>query len=586
MNRCGCSIDSRHGCRLVLRSLDPHRRRGGVRDPPARRAPVPLRRRPAPLHAQDPARERPPHRQRRRRGGGGDVGRPRRAEPGDLLLARPSPPPGLHRRPGGRRPRGDARRDGRSRRRGGEDQPADPGRARDRPLRPGRRVRHARRVPPERRPRVRAELRALRLPPLGPGGIPRLQGRAARHRDRAPGQPRVPRARDRDARRRGVPGHARRHRLAHDDGQRARRSRLGRGRDRGRGGDARRGGLDARSPGRRLPALGRAPGRRDRDRPRPDGDSDPPRDGRRRQVRRVLRPRPRRPAARRPRDAREHVARVRRHLRLLPRRRGDAQVPAPDGAGRATGRPRRGLLQGEPALARPVRDGDVLTGGRARPDDRRAVARRSAPSAGSRAAPHRQGVVRRGARHVRRHLPGRLARQGGGELLPRLRPARRDDTRRAAEHDRGGSAGARRARHRLRRDHRQGRGRLELRARPRRGRDRRDHLVHEHVEPGGDGRSGAARQEGRRARARPQALGEDEPRARLQGRDRLLRPRRSDAVTSRSSASTRSATAARPASGTPGRCPSRSPEPSTRGTSSRAPCSRETATSRRGSIPR
>ena len=299
----------------------------------------------------------------------------------------------------------------------------------------------------QRRARVRAQLRALRVPPLGPGGLPRLQGRAARHRDRPPGQPRVPRPRDRDARRRGLPGHARRHRLAHDDGQRARRARLGRRRDRGRGGDARRGGLDARPAGRRLPALRRAARRRDRDRPRPDGDADPPRDRRRRQVRRVLRPRPRRPAARRPRDDREHVARVRRHLRLLPRRRGDAQVPAPDRPGRAAGRARRGLLQGEPALARPGRDADLLAGRRARPDDRRAVARRAAPSAGPRAAPRREGGVRRGARHVRRRLSGRLARQGGGELVPRVTTRRRDDAGRAAEHDRGAERRSRRARH-------------------------------------------------------------------------------------------------------------------------------------------
>ena len=44
-----------------------------------------------------------------------------------------------------------------------------------------------------------------------------------------------------------IPGHARRHRLAHDDGERARRARLGRRRDRGRGRDARRAGLDARA---------------------------------------------------------------------------------------------------------------------------------------------------------------------------------------------------------------------------------------------------------------------------------------------------------------------------------------------------
>ena len=50
-----------------------------------------------------------------------------------------------------------------------------------------------------------------------------------------------------------VSRHARRHRLAHDDGQRPRRRRLGRRRHRGRGGDARPADLDADSGGRRLP---------------------------------------------------------------------------------------------------------------------------------------------------------------------------------------------------------------------------------------------------------------------------------------------------------------------------------------------
>ena len=51
------------------------------------------------------------------------------------------PAAGLHRRAGRRRPRRDARRDGRARRRSRADQPVDPGRARDRPLGAGRRVR-------------------------------------------------------------------------------------------------------------------------------------------------------------------------------------------------------------------------------------------------------------------------------------------------------------------------------------------------------------------------------------------------------------------------------------------------------------
>ena len=61
-----------------------------------------------------------------------------------------------------------------------QDQPAGAGRAGDRPLGPGRRVRHARRVPRQRRARVRAQRGALRVPALGPGRLRGLQGRAAR----------------------------------------------------------------------------------------------------------------------------------------------------------------------------------------------------------------------------------------------------------------------------------------------------------------------------------------------------------------------------------------------------------------------
>ena len=246
-----------------------------------------------------------------------------KAEPsrGDLVRAVARAAAGLHRRAGGRRPRGDAQRDGRPRRRPGEDQPADPRRARDRPLGAGRRVRVAHGVRAQRRARVRAQPRALRLPALGAESVQRLPGRAAGHRHLPPGEPRVSRARRRGPRRRRLSRHARRHRLAHDDGQRARRARLGRRRDRGRGRDARPAALDARPAGRRLQAERRAAGRRDRDRPRPHGDRDAAQDRRRRQVRRVLRRGPDVAAARRPRDDREHVARVRRDVRLLPGRR-------------------------------------------------------------------------------------------------------------------------------------------------------------------------------------------------------------------------------------------------------------------------
>ena len=70
-------------------------------------------------------------------------------------------------------------RDGR---RSGRDQPARARRARDRPLGPGRRLRHARRLPRQRRARVRAKPASATLPALGPGSVRRLLGRAARHR--------------------------------------------------------------------------------------------------------------------------------------------------------------------------------------------------------------------------------------------------------------------------------------------------------------------------------------------------------------------------------------------------------------------
>ena len=134
--------------------------------------------------------------------------------------------------------------------------------------------------------------------------------------------------------------------------------------------------------------TGAAPRRRDGNRPRPDRHADPAPGGRGREVRRVLRARARRPPPRRSRDDREHVAGVRRDLRLLPRRRPNAQLPAPHRPQRGTARARRGVLQGEHALARPGRGADLLAGCRARPLDRRTVAGRPAPPAGPRAATH------------------------------------------------------------------------------------------------------------------------------------------------------------------------------------------------------
>ena len=63
---------------------------------------------------------------------------------------------------------------------------------------------------------------------------------------------------------------------------------------------------------------------RDRDRSGADRDADAAQEGRRRQIRRILRPRPQRDVGRRPRDARQHGAGIRRDLRPLPDRRPDA----------------------------------------------------------------------------------------------------------------------------------------------------------------------------------------------------------------------------------------------------------------------
>ena len=101
-------------------------------------------------------------------------------------------------------------------------------------------------------------------------------------------------------------------------------------------------------------------------------------------------------------------------------------------------------------------------------------------------------------------------------------------------------------------------GRRGVRPGGRRRGDRRDHELHEHLEPVGHARRRPARPQRRRARPAAQAVGQDLPRARLEGGHRLPRPRRADRAARGSSASTSWATAARPASATPGPCRTRS----------------------------
>ena len=110
------------------------------------------------------------------------LGREGRPVEGDRLHAGARDPAGLHRRAVRRRPRRDARRDGRHGRRPAAINPLVPGRARDRPLRPGRRLRLGAGVPDQRGEGVRAQPGALRVPALGPDRVRGLQGGAAGHR--------------------------------------------------------------------------------------------------------------------------------------------------------------------------------------------------------------------------------------------------------------------------------------------------------------------------------------------------------------------------------------------------------------------
>ena len=327
--------------------------------------------------------------------------------------------------PGDRRPRRDARRDGRPRRRPEQDQPADPRRARDRPLGAGRR-----RSPAASRsaatPSSSSSATASATPSCAGARAHSTASRSSRRTRASCHQVNLEflGARGRGAQRAGLPRHARRHRLAHDDDQRPRRARLGRRRDRGRGGDARRGDLDARPAGRRLPAPRAAAGGRDGDRPRPHRDADP---------------------ARRRASSGSSSSTSATGLDGLPLAdRATIGNMSPEyGAtcgffpvddetlrylrltGRATERValveaycKENVLwhdpDDEPTYSQVV-ELDLA--------DRRAVARRAAAAAGPRAAPRREAVVPRGAGDLRRRLR-QQPRRGGRGVVPRQRPAR------------------------------------------------------------------------------------------------------------------------------------------------------------------
>ena len=274
-------------------------------------------------------------------------------------------------------------------------------------------------------------------------------------------------------------------------------------------------------------------GRDDRDRPRADAHADAPCARCGRALRRVHRRRAVDVAGRRPRDAVQHVPRVRGDERVLPDRRADARVPA---VHRPAATPRTG-----PSATRRSR---ACSGWTARPRRRSAScsswtsARSNRRSPGPKrpqdrvslpdvwhsfvAAFHEHAIPDPKAKEI-----GEFMAEGGTVRQDRL-PGRRRPLRRGGRDRRDDAS------RRLRRD-------------------RRDHLVHEHLEPLGDGRGGAAREaRGRGGRAGP-AVGQDLARARARASSPITSIAPGSRPTSRSSGSGSSGTAVRRASGTPGR---------------------------------
>ena len=464
------------------------------------------------------------------------MGREGRAEQGDRLHARARRDAGLHRRARRRRPRRDARRDGAT------------WAATPRKINPL--------VPAELVIDHSVQVDVVRHAPTRSASTPSASSSATRSATRSCAGARTRSTTSRSSRpdtgivhqvnleylarvvfverrgRAGLPRHARRHRLAHDDGQRPRRARLGRRRHRGRGGDARPADVDADPAGHRLPArTASCP----RARPRPTSCSPSPSCCASKGVVGKFVEFYGAGVSRLPLADRATIgnmspefgstcaifpidAETLRYLRVH---------RPPAGADRAG----RGLRQGAGPLARRAtprsrrtRDtleldlGDVVPSiaGPERPQDRVALTRRQEA--------FREALAGLRARAATRRRGGRC------DSVPGQRPAglgrarqRRDEPPSTQPTD-----GARRGR----RASSDSRVPVTLadgtrdRARPRPRRDRRDHELHEHLEPVGDARRRACSRATRRARPDDQAVGQDVARARLEGRHRLPRARR------------------------------------------------------------
>ncbi len=174
------------------------------------------------------------------------------------------------------------------------------------------------------------------------------------------------------------------------------------------------------------------------------------------------------------------------------------------------------LASVEPSLAGPRRPQDRIPLRSAQ----EAFRHRSAISSASHRSIRQPG--RGGRRRPRRRRPRRGASRRATRPPTRPPTARPATSRAPARAQLRHADGRRRPRRQPRSSAAQRRSvtarRGELRARPRARRDRRDHELHEHVQPLGDGRRRHPRAQ--RARARPalQAVGEDLARAGLEGR--------------------------------------------------------------------
>src|SRR6267143_2170515 len=161
--------------------------------------------------------------------GPGVVAAEGRADRGDPVRGGARAPAGLHRRPAGGRSRGDAQRGRQGQKASQADRAPGAGRSGGRSLGPGGLRASAQCAPAQHAHRVHAQSGPIRVPQVGDERLRRAEDRPSRHRDRAPGQPRVPGSRRTRARRRLLSRFTCRNRLPHHDDQRARHRGLGRG---------------------------------------------------------------------------------------------------------------------------------------------------------------------------------------------------------------------------------------------------------------------------------------------------------------------------------------------------------------------